>query len=269
MTTITIQKLQQMKQIKQRFACVTAYDASFAKLVAQSGIETLLVGDSLGNVIHGEETTVPVTLEEMAYHLSCVHRGLINQENRPLLIADMPFMSYSTPEQALESAAFLMQSGAQMIKVEGGDWLLDSVHLLSERGINVCGHLGLTPQTADYLSGFKVQGRDSEDADRIFNQAQSLQEAGARLLVMECVPTSLGKKITDALDIPVIGIGAGPFTDSQVMVLYDLLGITTGKRPRFVEDFLTNKDYGVSGALTAFRDAIISGNYPTKEHCFE
>ena len=258
-----------MKLNKQRFTCVTAYDASFAKLIAQAEIETLLVGDSLGNVIHGEESTVPVTIEEMAYHLRCVSRGLIGEENHPLLIADMPFMSYSTPEQTLESAAFLMQSGAQMVKLEGGDWLLDSVHLLSERGINVCGHLGLTPQTADYLSGFKVQGRNTEDAETILDQALSLQEAGARLLVMECIPTSLGKKVTEALDIPVIGIGAGPFTDSQVLVLYDLLGITTGKRPRFVEDFLTGNEFGVSGALTAFRDAVISGSYPQKEHCFE
>jgi len=269
MSNVTINKLDEKKQNKEKFACLTAYDASFAKLVAQAGIETLLIGDSLGNVIQGEETTVPVTVEEMAYHLSCVSRGLQDQQNRPLLIADMPFMSYSTPELALDSAALLMQSGAQMVKLEGGDWLLDSVHLLSERGINVCGHLGLTPQTVDALGGFKVQGRNPEQAELILNQAISLQEAGARLLVMECVPTTLGKQITEALNIPVIGIGAGPYTDSQVLVLYDLLGISSGKKPRFVKDFLTGHNYGIVGALTAFHDAIISGDYPQKEHCFE
>lgn len=269
MSNTTINNLDIKKQNKEKFACVTAYDASFAKLVAKAGIETLLIGDSLGNVIQGEETTVPVTLEEMSYHINCVSRGLQDQQNRPLLIADMPFMSYATAEQALDSAAILMQSGAQVVKLEGGDWLLDSVHLLSERGINVCGHLGLTPQTVDSLGGFKVQGREQQQAENILRQALSLEEAGARILVMECVPTDLGQRITEALTIPVIGIGAGPFTDSQVLVLYDLLGISSGKRPRFVEDFLTGHDYGIVGALSAFRDAVISGSYPQKEHCFE
>ena len=269
MSRVTINSLEAKKQNNEKFACVTAYDASFAKLVAAAEIETLLIGDSLGNVIHGEETTVPVTLEEMAYHVSCVARGLIGSENHPLLIADMPFMSYTTPEHALESAAMLMQAGAQAIKFEGGDWLLDSVHLLSERGITVCGHLGLTPQTVDSLGGFKVQGKTPEQADIILNQAISLEQAGARMLVVECVPTDLGKAITDALKIPVIGIGAGPYTDAQVLVMYDLLGISTGKKPRFVEDFLTEKDYGVAGALTAFRSAILSGDYPQEAHCFK
>jgi len=269
MSKITTDTLAKKKQQNEKFACVTAYDASFAKLVADAEIETLLIGDSLGNVIQGEDTTVPVTLEEMAYHTSCVSRGLRDSQYNPLLIADMPFMSYATAEQAFESATALMQSGAQMVKVEGGDWLLDSVHLLSERGINVCGHLGLTPQSVDALGGFKVQGRTDEQAQSILNQAMSLQDAGARLLVMECVPSQLGKQITEALTIPVIGIGAGPYTDSQVLVLYDLLGISTGRRPRFVQDFLTGNNKGIPGALKAFRDAILSGSYPQKEHCFE
>lgn len=269
MSKITINTLDAKKQTNQKFACVTAYDASFAKLVASAEIELLLVGDSLGNVIQGEESTVPVTLEEMAYHIKCVHQGLQTQQNKPLLMADMPFMSYATPEQALDSAALLMQSGAQAVKLEGGDWLLDSVRFLSERGINVCGHLGLTPQTVDALGGYKVQGRSPEQAQLILDQAISLQDAGARLMLLECVPSALGKQITEALTIPVIGIGAGPFTDSQVLVLYDLLGISGSKRPRFVKDFLQGNDQGVLGALRAFRDAIISGDFPEKEHCFE
>ncbi len=269
MTKVTIKTLDDKCVKGERFACITAYDASFSKLIAAAEIETLLVGDSLGNVIQGAKTTVPVTLEEIAYHMGCVNNGLVGQENQPFLIADMPFMSYATTQLALESATVLMQAGAQMVKVEGGDWLLDSVQYLSERGINICGHLGLTPQTVDSLGGFRMQGRQPEQAEVILEQAKSLQEAGARMLVIECVPTGLGKQITDTLDIPVIGIGAGPFTNSQVLVLYDLLGISMGRRPRFVKDFLTGNTQGIIGALKTFHDAVISGRYPEKEHCFE
>ncbi len=269
MSKITITTLESKKKNAEKFTCVTAYDASFAKLVAQSEIETLLVGDSLGNVIQGEQTTVPVTIEEISYHMSCVARGLRDQTNQPLLIADMPYMSYTTPEQTIENATYLMQSGAQMVKLEGGDWLLDSVYYLSERGLNVCGHLGLTPQTVDALGGFKVQGATDAQAEEIFNQAVALEEAGARLLVLECVPTTLAKRITETLLIPVIGIGAGPYTDSQVLVIYDMLGITTGKKPRFVKDFLTGNNSGVLGALQSFHQAVLTGEYPQKEHCFE
>ena len=269
MSNITIKTLDDKSQQSEKFACITAYDASFAKLIARAEIEALLVGDSLGNVIQGEATTVPVTLEEMAYHLSCVCNGLQGEQHHPFVIADMPFMSYATAELALDSATVLMQAGAQMVKVEGADWLLDSVQFLSERGINVCGHLGLTPQTVDSLGGFRVQGRNPDQADIIINQATSLQQAGARILVLECVPSLLAKEITETLDIPVIGIGAGPYTDSQVLVLYDLLGISVGKRPRFVKDFLTGNTLGITGALQAFREAVISGDFPQQEHCFE
>ncbi len=269
MPKITIKTLDDKCQQNERFACVTAYDASFAKLVAKAEIEALLVGDSLGNVIQGQKTTVPVTIEDMAYHLECVSNGLKNEAFQPFLIADMPFMSYAKPDIALENTTLLMQSGAQMVKLEGGDWLLDSVHMLSERGINICGHLGLTPQTVDALGGFRVQGRNNDQANTMVNQAKALQEAGARMLVLECIPSELGKQITQSLDIPVIGIGAGPYTNSQVLVLYDLLGISEGKRPRFVKDFLTGNKGGISGALTAFRDAVIAGDYPQQEHYFE
>ncbi|MCP3673379.1 MAG: 3-methyl-2-oxobutanoate hydroxymethyltransferase [Gammaproteobacteria bacterium] len=269
MTKITIKTLDDKCANDERFACVTAYDASFSKLISAAEIETLLVGDSLGNVIQGAKTTVPVTLEEMAYHMGCVSNGLVGHEHQPFLIADMPFMSYATTQLALESATVLMQAGAQMVKVEGGDWLLDSVQYLSERGVNICGHLGLTPQSVDSLGGFRMQGRQPEQAKVILEQAKSLQEAGARMLVLECIPTSLGKQITDTLDIPVIGIGAGPFTNSQVLVLYDLLGMSMGRRPRFVKDFLTGNTQGIIGALKAYHDAVISGSFPEKEHCFE
>ncbi len=268
MSKITIKTLVDRCRQNERFACLTAYDAGFAKLLAEAEIETILVGDSLGNVIQGQNTTVPVTVEEMAYHTQCVSNGLQQQPFQPFLIADMPFMSYATPEMALENTTVLMQAGAQMVKVEGGDWLLDSVHFLSERGINVCGHLGLTPQTVDSLGGFRVQGRESEQASNLINQAQSLQDAGARMLVLECIPSELGKQITEILDIPVIGIGAGPHTNSQVLVLYDLLGMSTGKRPRFVKDFLTGNQDGIPGAIKAFHEAVISGEFPQQEHCY-
>ncbi len=269
MTKITIKTLDDISHQNKRFACITAYDASFAKLVALAEIEVLLIGDSLGNVIQGQKTTVPVTMDDMAYHLECVCNGLQNQDFKPFLVADMPFMSYATQEIALANTKMLMQSGAQMVKVEGADWLLDSIYFLSERGINLCGHLGLTPQTVDSLGGFRVQGRGDEQEKALLNQAISLQDAGARMLVLECIPSELGKQITASLDIPVIGIGAGPFTNSQVLVLYDLLAITVGKRPRFVKDFLTGNTGGILGALKDFRQAVLTGEYPQQEHCFD
>ena len=268
MTQISIKSLDDKKKQAQKFVTVTAYDASFAKLVAAAEIEVLLVGDSLGNVIQGERTTVPVTLEAMAYHMSCVSNGLQTEDFKPFLIGDMPFMTYANTELALESATVLMQSGAQMIKVEGGDWLLDSIHFLSERGINVCGHLGLTPQTVDSLGGFRMQGGNPEQAKQIISQSRALQDAGARMLVLECVPALLAKQVTELLEIPVIGIGAGPDTDSQVLVLYDLLGMSSGKSPRFVKDYLTGNDQGILGALKAYRKEVLSGEYPQPEHCF-
>lgn len=268
MTKVTIKTLQALKQQQQKFACVTAYDASFAALVAQAEIETLLIGDSLGNVIQGQQTTVPVTLEDMVYHIACVANGLRTADYQPLLIADMPYMSYAYPEQAFASATDLMQAGAQMVKLEGGDWLLETVELMAERGINVCAHLGLTPQSVDALGGFKVQGKDQQQAEQILASAKSLAEAGAALLVLECVPASLAAEITQAIDIPVIGIGAGNQTDAQVLVLYDMLGMNTGKAPRFVKDFLTGHDYGVLGALKAYKQAVVSGSFPTEQHSY-
>ena len=268
MTKVTIKTLEDLKLAGKKFACITSYDASFAARVAEAEIETLLIGDSLGNVIQGQQTTVPVTLEDMVYHIACVSSGLHGLDYQPLLIADMPYMSYAYPEQALASATELMQAGAHVVKVEGGDWLLETVEVLSERGINVCGHLGLTPQTVDALGGFRVQGRETEQAEQIIADAKALEAAGARLLVLECVPADLAKTITESIQIPVIGIGAGVNTDAQVLVLHDMLGISSGKAPRFVKDFLTGHDYGVIGALKAFKEAVVTSTFPTDEHSF-
>jgi 3-methyl-2-oxobutanoate hydroxymethyltransferase len=268
MNKVTVKTLDDFKQQQKKFACVTAYDASFAALVAQAEIETLLIGDSLGNVIQGQQTTVPVTLEDMVYHIACVANGLQNQAFQPLLIADMPYMSYAYPEQAIASATELMQAGAQMIKMEGGDWLLDTVELMSERGINVCAHLGLTPQSVDALGGFRVQGKDQAQAASIISSAKALAEAGARLLVLECVPSTLAAEITQAVSIPVIGIGAGNQTDAQVLVMYDMLGMNLGKAPRFVKDYLTGNDYGIVGALKAYKSEVINGSFPTEQHSY-
>ena len=269
MSKYSLKKLQTLKQEQQRFATLTCYDATFAKLIAQAGIEAILVGDSLGNVIQGHGTTVPVTLEDMAYHMQCVSEGLKFEDNQPLLIADMPFMSYATTDQALTNAAALMQSGAQMVKVEGGEWLTETVNALTTRGINVCGHLGLTPQSVDALGGFIVQGREQAAATRLLNEAHMLEDAGAGLIVLECIPTELGRQVSEALSIPVIGIGAGPYTDSQVLVLYDMLGLNTGRVPRFVKNYMENQTDGVPGALKQFHTDVVQGYFPAPEHCYD
>ncbi|MCP4696050.1 MAG: 3-methyl-2-oxobutanoate hydroxymethyltransferase [Gammaproteobacteria bacterium] len=261
---LTLTQLQKMKAAGEKIACLTAYDASFAGLLEAAGVDVLLTGDSLGMVIQGHDSTLPVTVEDMIYHCAQVRRG----SRDTLLIVDMPFMSYASPAGALENAARLMREGhAQMVKLEGGAWLADTVHLLVERGIPVCGHLGLTPQSVHQLGGYRVQGRKKADADRIRADALALQGAGASLLVVECVPASLGIDITFALDIPVIGIGAGSGCDGQVLVLYDMLGITPGKRPSFSKDFM--EDAGsVKAALEAFVNAVKTGAFPAREHTF-
>lgn len=268
MKTISLKKLQTLKTEGKRFATITAYDASFAKLVANAQIECLLVGDSLGNVIQGNGTTVPVSMDDMCYHTACVHEGLKFSEFKPLVIADLPFMSYSSTELALENATALMQSGAQMVKVEGGQWLEETVSVLTERGINVCAHLGLTPQSVDALGGFKVQGRDEAAAAQLIQDARALQSAGAGMLVLECIPTELGKRVSNDLHIPVIGIGAGPYTDSQVLVLYDMLGMNTGHVPRFVKNYMENAS-DITSALINYREEVINGYFPAPEHCYD
>ncbi len=268
MSRLTVTTLQAMKLRGEKIACLTAYDASFAALLDGAGVEILLVGDSLGMVIQGRDTTLPVTLDEMIYHTRCVARG----SHRALLMADMPFMADADPQQALQSAGRLMkEGGAQMIKLEGGANQLESVRRLAEQGIPVCAHLGLQPQSVHKLGGYKVQGRDIEAAARIRDDALALQQAGADMLLLECVPAALGAEISQKASIPVIGIGAGPGCDAQVLVLYDILGVTPGKRPRFSHDFVTDSGEGVSGIAGAVRryvEAVKSGSFPADQHCF-
>jgi 3-methyl-2-oxobutanoate hydroxymethyltransferase len=262
MKTTSVQNLKAIKASGKKFAVITAYDFTFASLIEAAGIEVTLVGDSLGNVIQGQKTTVPVTVEEMAYHTTAVRRGVENS----LLVTDMPFMSYSNPNQALDNAATLMQAGAQMVKLEGGEWLADTVYAMTERGIPVCGHIGLTPQSVFKLGGYKVQGRDEEAADKMLNDAKILQQAGADLIVVECIPTALGRQLSESLAIPVIGIGAGPHTDAQVLVLHDMLGISQ-RLPVFSKNYLAETQT-VQEALTRYAEEVRSGAFPQQEHCF-
>ena len=262
MTTMSIDTLKSIKANGKKFAAITAYDYSFAKLIDNEEIEVTLIGDSLGNVIQGQDTTIPVTLEEMAYHTANVKRGI----NASLILSDMPFMSYGTLPQALDNAAILMQSGAQMVKLEGGEWLAETVFALTERGIPVCGHLGLTPQSVHKLGGFKVQGKDLDAADKMLAEAKILEQAGADLLVVECIPSALGKAITSAVDIPVIGIGAGSDTDGQVLVLQDILGISD-RTLKFSKNYLEQTS-SIQAALSTYRNEVLSGAFPEPKHGF-
>ena len=262
MGTTTINNLKASKAKRQKFAVLTAYDYSFAAMIEASGIEVTLVGDSLGNVIQGQDTTIPVTVDEMAYHTAAVKRAIKNS----LLITDMPFMSYSSEVQALDNAATLMQAGAQMVKLEGGEWLADTVYAMTERGIPVCGHIGLTPQSVFKLGGYKVQGKNQTAAEKMLNEANILQQAGADLIVVECVPSALGKELAESVDIPVIGIGAGPDTDAQVLVLHDMLGISR-KLPKFSKNYLEHCT-SVQEAINKFGEDVRKGVFPGPEHCF-
>lgn len=263
MKAINLATLQTMKASAEKFAVITAYDASFSRQAELAGIEVVLVGDSLGNVVLGHDSTVPVTMDDMAHHTKAVARG----NSKSLIIADLPFMAYANELQTLENAALLMQAGAHMVKLEGGAWLEESVCMLAERGIPVCAHLGLTPQSVHKLGGYRVQGKDDEAAAQILSDALLLQDAGADLLVLECVPAPLAAQITASLFIPVIGIGAGPDTDAQVLVLYDMLGISP-RQPRFSKNFLHGSD-SVQAALEAYASAVRSGQFPEAEHSFK
>ena len=263
MKTTTISSLQAIKTAGDKFAAITAYDYTFAKLIEAADIEVTLVGDSLGNVTQGRDSTIPVTIDEMAYHTEAVKRG----NSRSLLMTDMPFMSYATETQALDNAAILMRAGAQMVKLEGGEWLADSIYMLTERGIPVCGHVGLTPQSVHKLGGYKVQGKEDEAAAQMIMEAKVLEEAGADLIVVECVPSSLGRDLSQALSIPVIGIGAGPDTDAQVLVLYDMIGISQ-RLPKFSRDFLETAS-SIQEAITAYGAAVRNRQFPAPEHCFK
>ena len=262
---VTLTTLQRFKQQGEKIACVTAYDASFTQLLEAAGVDILLVGDSLGNVVQGHDSTLPVTMADMIYHAACVARG----GKRALRIVDMPFMSYASVSQALANAARLMRrGGAHMVKLEGGRAVLDCVRALVEHGIPVCAHLGLTPQSVHQLGGYRVQGREHADAVRLLEDARLLDDAGASALVLECLPTALAQQITEAVKMPTIGIGAGPDCDGQVLVLYDLLGITPGKRPVFSHNFLEQAD-DIPGALAAYVRAVKDGTFPDAAHSFD
>ncbi|KMW73507.1 3-methyl-2-oxobutanoate hydroxymethyltransferase [Photorhabdus luminescens subsp. luminescens] len=262
MKPITMTDLNQLKKEKRKFATITAYDASFAHLFAEQGIDVMLVGDSLGMTVQGADTTIPVTVEDTVYHTRCVRAGA----PYTFIIADMPFMSYATPEQSCENAAKLMRAGANMVKLEGGSWLYDTISMLTERSVPVCAHLGLTPQSVHILGGYRVQGRDEESANQLIKDAITLEKAGIQLLVLECVPVDLAKRITDELQIPVIGIGAGNVTDGQVLVMHDVLGITVSP-PKFVKNFLEEAG-NIRAAIRLYKEQVESGIYPGKEHSF-
>ncbi len=255
---ISVATLAAMKASRERIACLTCYDATFARLIDSAGVDLMLIGDSLGMVIQGHPTTVPVTMEQMVYHTACVARG----RRRALLVADLPFLAYTTPERALENAARLMQEGgADAVKLEGGSAMLETVRRLAEQGVPVCAHLGLLPQSVHRIGGYRFQGRDHASAQGIRHEAVAMQDAGASLLVLECVPSALASEISQGLAIPVIGIGAGAGCDGQVLVLYDMLGLHAGKPPRFSRDFLAAGG-NVVGALGAYVAAVKSGAFP-------
>lgn len=262
MQSTTLAVLQKYKQEQKRFATITAYDYSFAKLFADEGIEVMLVGDSLGMTIQGHDSTLPVTVADIVYHTQAVRRGAPHS----LLLADLPFMAYATPEQTFANAAAVMRAGANMVKIEGGSWLVDTVKQLTQRAVPVCGHLGLTPQSVNVLGGYKVQGR-GDAAQVLFDDALALEAAGAKLLVLECVPVALAQRITQALSIPVIGIGAGNVTDGQILVMHDAFGVTGGHIPKFAKNFLAEAG-DMRAAVRQYIAEVESGSYPGEEHSF-
>jgi len=261
---VTLSTLSQMRADGERIASLTAYDASFAACLDAAGVDVVLVGDSLGMVIQGHDTTVPVTMDNMVYHTRAVSRGL----RRAFLMADLPFMSYTTPDQALTNSVRLMQEGgARMVKLESSGTQTEIVEFLARHDIAVCAHLGLKPQSVHKTGGFRVQGREQSAAAQMLADARALEAAGADMLLLECIPSALGKTITEAASVPVIGIGAGPDTNGQILVLYDILDITEGRKPRFVRNFMAGND-SCTAAVASFVKAVKSRTYPAPEHGF-
>jgi 3-methyl-2-oxobutanoate hydroxymethyltransferase len=261
---VTLSTLAQMKARGEKIACLTAYDASFAALLDDAGVDVVLVGDSLGMVIQGHDTTVSVTMDQMVYHCAAAARGI----QRSFLIADLPFMSYHSRDLALANSVRLMQEGgARMVKLESGKGQLEIVQFLADHDIAVCAHLGLKPQSVHKTGGFRVQGRDTEAAQHMLEDAIALESVGADLVLLECIPSELGRTITQAVKVPVIGIGAGPATDGQILVLYDILDITAGRKPRFVRNFMADSASPQAAVLRYVAD-VKSGAYPAPEHCF-
>lgn len=260
MQQVTLQTLKKMKKDGEKIAVLTCYDSTFSKISNQAGIDALLVGDTLGMVLQGNDSTLPVTIEHMVYHTACVKKG----NRQAFIISDLPFMTYCSPEQALKNASVLMQAGAHMVKLEGDIWLCEAISRLTENGVPVCVHIGLTPQAVNVLGGFKVQGRTEEQAKQLLESAKKLEKSGAAMLLLECVPSNLAEKITKAVDIPVIGIGAGAETDAQVLVLHDMLGFNE-KPAKFVRNFMEGQS-SVEEAIKAYVIAVKDGSFPSTKH---
>jgi 3-methyl-2-oxobutanoate hydroxymethyltransferase len=261
--TVSILTLQAMRDAGERIAMLACYDASFAAMLDRCGVDVLLVGDSLGNVIQGQSTTLPVTIEHAVYHTEAVVRG----NRTALVVSDLPFATYATPAEAFANATRLMRAGAQMVKLEGGAWLSETIHFLLERGIPVCAHIGLTPQSVHALGGFRVQGKTESAGARLIDDALALQAAGAQLIVMEAIPAALASEVTSRLTIPTIGIGAGVHCSGQVLVLYDALGVYPGRKAKFVKNFMDGQT-SIEAAINGYVAEVKAGTFPAPEHSF-
>jgi 3-methyl-2-oxobutanoate hydroxymethyltransferase len=260
---VTIPTLNTLRAAGEKITMLTCYDASFASLMDRCGVEILLIGDSLGMVCNGHQSTLPVTVAEVAYHTAAVARG----GKSAMIMADLPFGAYGTPETAYANAVQLMQAGAHVVKLEGGAWLADTVRFLTDRAVPVCAHLGLTPQSVHQLGGYKVQGKTTESADLLKADALKMQAAGAAMVLLEAIPAQLGKEVTDLLTVPTIGIGAGPDCSGQVLVMHDLLGVFPGRKARFVKNFMEGQT-SIDAAVSAYVAAVKDGGFPALEHCF-
>lgn len=264
MSDVTLTTLLELKQRGEKITMLTCYDATFAATACAAGVEILLIGDSLGMVLQGHDSTLPVTVADMAYHTAAVKRG----NKGALILSDLPFMSTATLEQTYQSCTQLMQAGAHMVKLEGGAWLAESVRLLAERGIPACVHLGLTPQSVNVFGGYKVQGRGEQQGQKMLDDALALEQAGAALLLLECVPSELAARISRAVRIPVIGIGAGADTDGQVLVLHDMLGLSlSGRTPKFVRNFMQGQS-SIADAISLYTRSVKDRSFPAAEHEF-
>jgi len=263
--SVTLRDLKSRRQTDERIVMLTCYDASFSRLLDDCGVDVLLIGDSLGMVLQGHASTLPVTMDRLVYHVESVARP----GPKAWIVADMPFGSYQeSPAQAYANVARLMAAGAQMVKIEGGAWLALTVAFLAERSIPVCAHLGLTPQSVHALGGYRVQGRDQEAADRLISEAKTLEASGADMVLVELIPTPLGRRLTESLTVPTIGIGAGPHTTGQVLVLHDILDVTPGKKARFAKNYLSGAG-SIAEAIKRYVAEVRSGAYPGPEHGFE
>jgi 3-methyl-2-oxobutanoate hydroxymethyltransferase len=265
---ISLSDLRKFKADGQKFSCLTCYDASMAKAMEIAEIDSILIGDSLGMTVQGRDSTLPVTIEDMAYHTAAVRRG----NNHSFIMTDLPFMTYATLNDALVSAKTVMQAGAQMVKIEGGEWLSETVEVLTRNGIPVCVHLGLTPQSVHVFGGYKLQARTREAANKLIDDCRAVVKAGAAVLLLECVPAQLGKEITELFpEVPVIGIGAGNETDGQVLVVQDMLGLTFGRVAKFVRNFMKEQsgETAIMDAFKAYHLAVKDGSFPAPEHTFQ